>query len=50
MTKYPWRFRCPEDHASLDIGFESYWCDTCHESYDMKTLEDRGPDFESARS
>ena len=33
MTAQPWRFRCPEGHASLELYVSGYWCSACHQTY-----------------
>jgi len=44
MTGEPWRFRCPEGHASVQLGTEYFWCDACGTSYPKDELTDVTPD------
>lgn len=33
MTRDPWRYRCPKDHASWIARGGRYYCEVCDEYY-----------------
>lgn len=43
MTSYPWRYRCPEGHASIRLYRDCYNCRTCRETYPKDELVDLAP-------
>lgn len=40
MKRAPWRFRCPEGHASISIGQTTIRCRACGETYPRDELQD----------
>jgi len=42
MTRYPWRFRCPEGHSNLRQHTSGFRCRTCEETFDQDDLVDHG--------
>lgn len=40
MTRYPWRYRCPEGHASVYLSTNRIWCQSCSEAYDKSEMQD----------
>lgn len=40
MTTYPWRYRCPEGHTSIDLSVTVFWCEQCSVSYPKSELVD----------
>jgi len=41
--RWPWRYRCPENHTSIRMNAQTFWCSTCRESYDKDRLQDLKP-------
>lgn len=40
----PWRYRCPENHASVTIRTNTFWCSACCQSYSKDELQDLAAD------
>jgi len=37
---YPWRYRCPEGHANIELGASVFSCDSCGTTYPKDQLVD----------
>lgn len=40
MTAHPWRYRCPEGHAAVELYRSTFRCTTCGQSYSKDRLVD----------
>lgn len=41
---YPWRYRCPEGHATIQMNAETFTCRSCSETYPKSELVDLAPE------